>query len=291
MSDPTIATSHRSDPFLNQRLQAVSNTNSSFYVRQEDELRLSIFTTTASLTITLNGILVGLDGATVPFAMAISPTGSGNRESVRARVGPGYVLYCIPTLTGGTPAVGDVEVLVEVLQSDSSTGPVVYQALHGSVTAKGYFPYADVANTVTVTGSITPASTVPVIVTTAIASPAAGAEWTTTVPANEVWELMSIRCQFVSSATAATRSVRFVTDDGTNIITRMGSDKSQTAGNTLLYNAFRFVNPFTPADLSNYPIPLPWIFLAAGYRIYSATGAIQATDQYSAIVISYRKYT
>lgn len=286
-----FATAHRSDPFLNQRLQAVNNTTSSFYIRQEDELRLSIFTTTASLTITLNGILVGLDGDARPFAMVISPSGSGNRESVRARVGPGTVLYCIPTLTGGTPNVGDVEVVVEILQSDASTGPVVYQVLHGSVTAKGYFPYADVANTVTVTGSIAPVSSLPDIHTITVANPAAGAEWSQTVTAAQVWEIQAVRCQLTPAGGGSARQVRLAITDGSNIILRTSTSQTEISGTVYAYNAFAGAQIFTPADAANWQWPLPRIMLGAGYVLTSVTGNINAADQWSNIVICYRLYT
>jgi hypothetical protein len=278
------------DPFSWQQWQTVNSNRPTIYLRAEDQVRLSTFSTSAGLTVTLNAIVLDLAGTTRTFQMSVTTDATGNRVSTRQRWGEGYLLYCYPTLSGGTPAAGVVQVTVELLQGDQSTGPILYQLLNGTLTANGLIPFADVVNSVTVSGSVTATPPQPTIVTTALANPGAGADWTTTVTAAQVWELQSIRATLVASAAAANRQARFTIDDGTNILFRTESTLVVTANGNFSFNAFNGAAIFTPADATNYQMPLPRILLGAGYRISSSTLNIQAGDQWSGVVVNYRLY-
>jgi hypothetical protein len=282
-----ISESHRLDPFLDQRWQAVSNTDGSFYVRAEDELRLSVFTSVAGLTITLNGVYLTLHGDPVPFQMVLNPTGSGVRESVVQKIGPAFVLYAYPTLSGGTPAVGTVDLAVEILQSTSGTGPIVKQLMFGTLTARGYIKYVDVLNTVTVTGTVTATPSAPTVVTTALSAPAAGAELVATVTAGQIWSIQGFAYQFATSAAVATRESMLFTDDGTNTFLFGSSHLSQVANTTQNIAWGNFGVNVVPAVSSFNGIPFPPVTLAGGYRIRTQTQNLQPTDQYSQGVISY----
>lgn len=289
----TIAPPHRGDPFFKQMFQAVSTTGGQFYIRMEDEIRLSVFTTTASLTVTLEGILLDLDGDAKPFNIIVNPTSDGVRTSKQVRVGPGFVLYCEPRLSGGTPAVGNTTVVVEVVQSDNATAPVVKQVAFGTLTATGFYPYQDIANTVAVSGTVTTTALYVPTVTT-VSNPAAGAEWTTTVPAGQIWEFKSCSFKFVASATVANRFIGFLAADGAVYIENTPQAGTVTAGMTIhavCGNGIPFDNTQFGSDGTYQHIPTAPFIVTAGMTLGSNTRAIDATDQFSNIRITYNKYT
>ena len=284
----TIAPPHRGDPFFRQMFQAVSTTGGQFYVRMEDEICLSVFTTTASLTVTLNGILLDLDGDAKPFNLIVNPTSDGVRTSKRVRIGPGFVLYCQPTLAGGTPAVGNTTVLVEVVQSDNATGPVVKQVLFGSLTAGGFYPYTDVANTVTVSGTVTASQVyVPTLVTQA--DPAAGADFTITCPASTVWQVQELFFRMTTSATVANRNVRLTVKTGATVLASYWGDDAWAASQV---SVFAFGGSVAPLEKGSVAIrnlslfPMPPFIMTAGMTLNSTIENIAAADQLSGIRLS-----
>ena len=292
MANFPIAPSHQSDPFLSQRWQEVNNTATSLYIRQEDELRLSAWTTTAGLTITLNGILVTLTGDTMPFQMAFTTAGAGTRESVRSRVGPGTILYCYPTLTGGTPAVGAVTCAVEILQSDASTGPIVNQLLFGALTDKGLYRLDNIQGTATIAGTVG-VSNLPTPTLLTPANPAAGANFTITVPASTTYVFQALSYKVVFSAAVANRTVNTQFLTGSRVMFVARGDTPWTAGQTMIATVgqhAQFVdNPFPGVDgVAN--APGIGLVLTAGSTIQSVISGIDVADQISNITCSVMSY-
>jgi hypothetical protein len=280
-----VAPRHQADPFLNQRLQAVSETDSSFYIRMEDELWLSAWTTTAGLTITLNGILVDLHGDAKPFNLVLTPTSDGVRTNVKARIGPGFVLYCYPTLSGGTPAAGNTTVAVEIHQSDSATGPIVRQVMFGTLTAQGLIEYRQ--------ATASAVSNLPTPTVISIANPAPGAEFTITVPASVIWDVKSIIYTYTADANAASRDLRLHINDGTTDLYWYKADTGLVAtkidyivlSNGLVAQA----QTLSSLEFLVYG-QLPQLLLPAGYKIISDTANKQAGDQYSEIKVMAQVY-
>lgn len=288
----TIAPPHRGDPFFKQMFQAVSTTGGQFYIRMEDEIRLSVFTTTASLTVTLEGILLDLDGDAKPFNIIVNPTSDGVRTSKQVRVGPGFVLYCEPRLSGGTPAIGNTTVVVEVVQSDNATAPVVKQVAFGSLTATGFYPYQDIANTVTTSGTVS-VSNNPTPQLISGTTPAAGAEFVMTVPASTVWVVKHVNFKFVASAAAANRIITLHVVSGTKDLGFYYGDTSWTAGQTALFSfggSAPFFDSPAPGTAGFATSHMPELVLPAGATIGSNTVAIDVGDQYSSVAAGVLAY-
>ena len=123
-------------------------------------------------------------------------------------------------------------------------------------------------------------------------APAAGANWTITVPAKVHWRVISLRTALVTSAAAANRVAQLVVDDGptnTNTMFSMVPSVVQTATQTTIYN---WAGGLAPRNLvlagssiqqfSELPIGLE---VMAGWRIRVSTTAIDATDAWSAQVM------
>ncbi|MBM7788857.1 hypothetical protein [Tenggerimyces flavus] len=127
-------------------------------------------------------------------------------------------------------------------------------------------------------GSVTVAGTV---------DPAAGVEMTVfTVPAGQVWELQTLRFALVTSATAATRRVHLVFDDGTNILARFAVLSTQIASLTYNYTFARDVDNATETGLE-VVTRLPRLLLPTGFRVRTITENLQVGDNFSAGVYGY----
>ena len=118
----------------------------------------------------------------------------------------------------------------------------------------------------------------------AVAQPAAGADWTQTVPTGARWLLHGIYATLATSATAGTRNPLLLVDDGTN---RLGAQDTALTQGVSLTNDWTWVpgTPTTglfatPVNVLDLPFPMP---MFAGWRIRTVTAALSATDQWSAI--------
>jgi hypothetical protein len=112
--------------------------------------------------------------------------------------------------------------------------------------------------------------------------PGAGVEVSETVPATYYWRVLSFRVAFVTSATVANRFPALTLDDGTTVFGTFGVGAAITASQTAA---------ITWADTSGIIAPAVGLHLAAlpssiilppGYRVRTATTAIDAGDNYGA---------
>lgn len=130
-----------------------------------------------------------------------------------------------------------------------------------------------------------------VILTKTGTDQAAGTEVTETVPTGEVWKLLAVRFQLVSSGTAATRTVTLNIDDGSNIVWRRTSPGTQTASLTRNYLYLADLVGEDAAFDGNGDIKLflPSTPLLPGWRVRTITTNIQAGDNFGAPLLHYVK--
>ena len=126
-----------------------------------------------------------------------------------------------------------------------------------------------------------------------VQSPAAGADFTITVPdAGNVWEIVAIRARLVTSAAVANRLVHCVIKDAAaNEVYRVGIDLAITAGVTTIFTFSTALASIVGGHTTNndigYPIPEgPYL---PRWTIGSVTGAIDTGDQWSQISIWYKQ--
>lgn len=133
------------------------------------------------------------------------------------------------------------------------------------------------------------------LVTYTGSNPAAGAEWSETVPTNKVWRIQAIRAQLVTSADVADRRVGVtLTDVASGNVVWKGYDESvQAASVTHNYNiapqhsqAVRDVEHTTPL-----PAVSGGVFLPAGFVIASSTINLQSADNWAAPVFTVEEFT
>lgn len=114
-----------------------------------------------------------------------------------------------------------------------------------------------------------------------VAAPAAGADWSQTIPAGHLWRPFSVTAQLLTSAAVANRQAVLVLGDGTNTFAFLSAPAVQAASTTVVY---------TWADISTVLAlgarqlaPLSDIDLPPGWTIGVATALLDVADQWSAI--------
>jgi uncharacterized Ntn-hydrolase superfamily protein len=123
-----------------------------------------------------------------------------------------------------------------------------------------------------------------------VANPAAGADFTATVPAGEFWIVLAVAALLTSDATVQNRTVKLIIDNGTDTLFQGGN--SGTGQQASVAGQYSFA-PNLIMELAQvigglvrfFPIPggtVP-IVLSPGYRVRSATGSLAAGDQWSNI--------
>jgi hypothetical protein len=123
----------------------------------------------------------------------------------------------------------------------------------------------------------------------AVGNPAAGSDWTFTVPANTRMRIQAVGMTFVASAAVANRNVRLMFSDGGNPYWRSSGQAVITAGQTKgIYGSPQSVVQNLGGEM-NIPTPIGLIMLA-GQLIQSATQALDAGDQFSQIIIEVEEW-
>lgn len=124
-----------------------------------------------------------------------------------------------------------------------------------------------------------------------VANPAAGADWSYTLPANFAYKLQSVFATITTSGVSGTRIPRLSISDGAgNLLARI-----QVAGGTagsLTHNyvwMLGVVSTTTSAELHK-SMALCNMILSAGWVIEVATDLIQAGDQWSNIQLSFERW-
>lgn len=115
----------------------------------------------------------------------------------------------------------------------------------------------------------------------AVTSPAAGADWSQTVPASHLWQLFSITATLTTSAVVANRQVRLVLTDGTNTFASLTAAAVQAAS---LANVYTWCLGQHPLALGLQQLgALPELTLPEAWTVGVSTLALDAGDQWSAI--------
>lgn len=118
----------------------------------------------------------------------------------------------------------------------------------------------------------------------AVASPAAGINWTQTVPANTIWLLLSVNFRLTTDATAVTRGLKIQINDGATLTSIGLAGQSQTAS---LIRDYIFLHA-NHGNLTVTQIPgnlTQPIFIQPGWTLTSSVENIQATDSLTVITL------
>jgi len=115
----------------------------------------------------------------------------------------------------------------------------------------------------------------------AVTSPAAGADWSQSVPASHLWGLFAVTATLTTSAVVANRQVRLVLGDGTNTYASLTAPAVQAA---YLAHVYSWLLGVTPIALGLQQLaPLPELTLPEAWTVGVSTLALDVGDQWSAI--------
>lgn len=116
-----------------------------------------------------------------------------------------------------------------------------------------------------------------------VASPAAGSDWSITVPGGHVWTPRAVFGQLATSAVVATRSVRLTLTDGVRTFLSTPPTATQAASLSRLYSWL--IQSGTVANgLGILSVLLDWP-LQAGWTIGTTTEAIDVGDAWTGVFL------
>lgn len=117
--------------------------------------------------------------------------------------------------------------------------------------------------------------------------PAAGAEWSQTVPPGEIWLIHAVHAILTASAVVATRFPTLVVDDQTTRSGRYSAGAGVTAGQAIEMTWDQVGAFNSPASSTVFMANIPAdLILQSGWRLRSLTSAIDAGDQWSSISVT-----
>lgn len=118
-------------------------------------------------------------------------------------------------------------------------------------------------------------------IVTAVASPAAGADWSVPVPSGHLWSLVSVFAQLVTSGVAGNRAPRFFVSDGIATWFLIPPAAVQGLTLTVTYCWHPFATPLLVGGAS--AIAIPPLDLEPGWSFGVSTALLDVGDQWSGI--------
>lgn len=120
----------------------------------------------------------------------------------------------------------------------------------------------------------------------AVANPAAGADFTTSVPTSARWQILSARMLLTTSATVANRIPHANISDGVNLGHSGPPNAVIPASSTNVNIEWTAAITAQGTNVPDVMVSLaPDIIAMTGWSIFSSTANLQAGDQYSSIVL------
>lgn len=255
-----------------QRLTAPT----SLYISPDDNLAILSWGITTGINIELAARILTPDGIVVPMVWLIVPSSNRAFSETDVQLREGFLLSLRVRPSGGNIQRGQCYVQIWFTR-----GPIGIARPEGMVITQGYvtsnsslgWPQPRMEDSTDGRGN--PRSITGV-------NPAAGVEIVETVPTGALWRLLAWYHILVTSAVAGNRLCTLVVDDGANAFFIGEAAAVQTASTSAAY-AFAPGLPARAALGTNSSAPLPSaVYLRAGYRIRTATGALDAADNYGA---------
>jgi len=245
------------------------------YTTRDDVIEISVANSIVGQTVSLQYRQLQIDGSIHRGFVTFTPTSDRVTNQFFFIPGEGFMLGLSLGFTGVTQkgqAFASIRLVLGSVNNVTTTQLITAGYLNGLnnltwpvASATGYgtdFPGA----VRSITGT----------------APGAGATNLDTVPTNARWRLHSYKLSFVTSAAPANRELALALDDGVNTLTTITAAFAQAASLSLGYQWSLGVQSLTSAVGTQHDLPMPDMFLRAGFRIQMSVNNIQAADQLSA---------
>jgi hypothetical protein len=262
------------DLALERRLLA-QLTPSAFYMRQEDNLRLTAFNSAAGVELAVRGRFLTPEGDIVAGSDRLVPTTARAASTVFIPTTEGWLIGAEVLAVAGTPRVGQCFVVLDVVRGDATVPLPLACLMQGYVTdtSRLSFPGSPIRSSIEGPG---------VLRSITGTNPAANAEISETVPTNARWRVHAIRFTLVTDANAANREVALTLDDGATVFARVPSRLAHIAATTIAYTAYFDSALEAVAQDTERTIRLPRLDLQGGHRFNTVTTNRQVGDDFSA---------
>lgn len=269
-----IETLRREVHFERRNLQPATT----LYVTVEDRLRVLIFNSVAGAEVDLQLRMQMPDGQVIPYVRQLLPSSNRASNSFEQDLAEGFLLDCsVSTPTAGLRA-GACYVVVQIIRGTGANAIVVRSLLANYVTTGMSVGWPEGPSASSVQGQ-------GVVLAVPVSNPAAGADWTVTVPTGARWQVQGVTATLATSATVATRVPQFEIRDAGGVLLYTQGGASVAAG--VAASQFSWTGG-VPQQANNQRAiePLPdFCWLAQGMAIDTTTASIQVGDQWSSIRI------
>jgi hypothetical protein len=245
------------------------------YVTLDDQLFITDFGIVSGLSILVRGRVLRADGTIFRFVTRFLSNGGPNGFTRIVPLAEGYLLDVTVLRDTSSTQRGTLFVQVSLgrgISTDHETSGLLISGYVAGIAALGW-PNSILCAPTDGQGRIYRFNN---------AAPAAGANFTITVPTGTRWRVQSLIGTLVSDANVANRQVFLRIDDGATIYFEMFANTVQAAGVTdkYIWSARQVAELAGSGDIV-MAIPVNLV-IEAGHRITSAVASIQVGDQWSA---------
>ncbi len=250
----------------------------------QELIKVTGFTAVAGVTIRVTARTIKQDGRIQRHIFTVAPTNNRTGVTLAAAIGDGFFLDVTARVSAGTPLYGQAAVVVDLVVGLSGEQQAVTTLLAGYVTANSPIFGPTQTPTIFVDG---PGD----VRSVQVGNPAAGADFTTTVPTGARWELVGVSAKLSTGIGVANRIANIVITDGVNQLFESTANVAQAASLADIYTYAEGAQVFNALSEGLLLAPLPsGNRLLAGWVISSATVNIQAADQWSQISLMVREW-
>lgn len=253
------------------------------YLEFGEFIYLEASSTDASCTLRISGKFLSTDGKIRAFTEDMTITGTGNQTAVTSRIGPCWLMGFSVRVVAGTITDGEVICSVHIARASASTPVHVMTLASGEVTNTRSLGLGAFTN-----GYSTPATSYVAASVVTVANPAAGSQWTATVPASTEWEVLAVAARCTLSATVADRYLQLTVTSGGNVLGEILGDGAWVA-NAIIDFVWTpdapYVSRLGVNGFINSALFAPR-FLPPSTTITSSGFNFQAGDQWSRIVLT-----
>lgn len=263
---------------------------SQVYIGLNDQLQVTLYQG-SSLSGGFTNLILDLryllpDGQLQIQEESMPVSGQGNPTLFSFKMAESFLLSVTARIPLNTPTRGQVFILLSLIRVISPTQNLTLTL------ARGYVSQASPVCWPAIPGD-NPASRPGSLLLQGLGNPAAGADWSITVPINVRWRLMAAHATLTTAVAVANRGVGLVFGLTPAFIFNAMAQAVQAASLVWAYSWGSGVTsyttaagPVTPNMITAYPADL---WLSPGQKIASATQNIQAADQWSNIVLMFEE--
>ena len=256
-----------------------------YAVTGEDNLRVWAMSSVVNIQVSVQGrFLDAAQGQTIPFSFPLLAPGNRTLTVQDFPLGTGYMLNILAYGPSSGVQIGQCYVCVQLVRGLFGGKTVLATLLAGYVGGFNYlgWPGSPITNMTDGPGAL---------LNIAVSSPAAGQEWGQAVPTNARWQVLAVIFQLVTGTTVLSRMPAIAVQPTAQVDVFAGTPFQQAANLTDYYT---FAPGWPYLDASGRGIidaPLPReLIVRGGASIYSSTSGLQATDQYSNVVLTVREW-